>query len=303
MLQLRFTSVSKAPMWLVAPKYTFGSANECDCVIADEGLKPFHAEIRVADERVTLVRCDNDGIITVNGENVGDERVLTAKDTVHLGEAVIEVVDPKTEPVAKRMGFDQSEKTNLRPALSLSNAALPTWHLRPLNTTLTDSNGFELKGSMLLGRSKECDICIAASHLSRKHAKFTVTATGLHVEDLGSSNGTFINGKRIERVALHHGDEVSFDTLRFRVESQTETEDVTTLRPALDETQIRKAVTSEQVQAASGRRAPPVRPKGPAPAKKPSAPAEDSVADTIKLLASAIIIVGVVAWLAWFLLT
>lgn len=303
MLQLRFTSVSKAPMWLVAPKYTFGSANECDCAIADEGLKPFHAEIRVADESVTLVRCDNDGIITVNGENVDDQRVLAPKDTVHLGSAVIEVVDPKTEPVAKRMGFDPSEKTNLRPALSMpSDTQLPTWHLRPLNTTLADSNGFELKGSMLLGRSKECDICIPASHLSRKHAKFTVTATGLHVEDLGSSNGTFINGKRIDRVALHHGDEVSFDTLRFRVERQQETEDVTTLRPALDETQIRKAVSHDQVQAAANRKAPPVRPKGPTSPKNTST-SEDSVADTIKLLASAFLIVGVVAGLAWFFLT
>lgn len=303
MLQLRFTSVNKAPMWLVAPKYTFGSANECDCAITDEGLKSFHAEIRVADESVTLVRCDNDGIITVNGENVGDQRVLSPKDTIHLGSAVIEVVDPKTEPAAKRMGFDPSEKTNLRPALSMPNdTQLPTWHLRPLNTTLADSNGFELKGSMLLGRSKECDICIPASHLSRKHAKFTVTTTGLHVEDLGSSNGTFINGKRIERVSLHHGDEVSFDTLRFRVERQQETEDVTTLRPALDETQIRKAVSYDQVQAASGRKAPPVRPKGSPPLKNNNAN-EDSVADTIKLLLSAFVIVGVVAGLAWFLLT
>lgn len=303
MLQLRFTSVSKAPMWLVASKYTFGSANECDCAIADEGLKPFHAEIRVADESVTLVRCDNNGIITVNGENVEDQRALAPKDTIHLGSAVIQVVDPKTEPAAKRMGFDASEKTNLRPALSMPNdVRLPVWHLRPLNTTLADSNGFELKGSMLLGRSKECDICIPASHLSRKHAKFTVTTTGLHVEDLGSSNGTFINGKRIDRVPLHHGDEVSFDTLRFRVERQNQTEDVTTLRPALDETQIRKAVSQDQLQSANSRKAPPVRPKGPTQIKSGSNN-EESAADTIKLLVSALLIVGVVTALAWFLLT
>ena len=298
MLQLRFTTPAKAPMWLVASKYTFGSEASCDCALSEDGLKPLHAEIHVKDEVVTLVRMAEDGIITVNGENVDARREIKPKDTIHLGSAIIEVVDPKTEPVSKRMAFNPGEKTNLRPALSMPNNSLPSWHLRPLNTTLADSNGFELRGSMLLGRSKECDICIPASHLSRKHAKFTVTATGLHVEDLGSSNGTFINGKRIERVALHHGDEVSFDTLRFRVESINETEDVTSLRPALDETQIRQAVTNEQVNA---KRSPPVRPRAPTP--KPAASKDEgSTADSIKFILSALTIIGVVAWLAWFLL-
>ncbi|HEY7773429.1 MAG TPA: FHA domain-containing protein [Marinagarivorans sp.] len=302
MLQLRFTNSAKPAMWLVAPKYTFGAKHSCDCVLAQPGVAPVHAEITVAGESVSLVRIDENATILVNDRDVTESQPLKPGDAITLGEAELAIADPKLEGPKR----DFSDKTNIRASLSAAGAAEPQsqealWHLRPLNTTLAKSDGFDLLGSMLLGRSKECDICIPASHLSRKHAKFTVSSTGLTVDDLGSSNGTFINGKRIEHISLYHGDEVSFDTLRFRVEQVSNVEDVTTLRAALDETQIRQAVSPNQIerkQAHNQRKVRPVRPKA---AATPSAQ-EGSTADTIKLLAAAVTIVGVVAWLAWFLL-
>lgn len=307
MLQLRFTNSAKPAMWLVAPKYTFGSKHDCDCVLAQSGVVEHHADIIVEGEAVSLVRIDGSAIIQVNGHTVAASQVLKPGDLILMGEAELAIADPKQEGPKR----DFSDKTNLRSALNLKSVpegqAEAPWHLRPLNTTLAKSDGFDLLGTMLLGRSKECDICIPASHLSRKHAKFIVTDAGLTVEDLGSSNGTFINGARIERISLHHGDEVSFDTLRFRVEAASNVEDVTTLRAALDETQIRQAVTPKQIErqkpsSGAGRKSPPVRPRLSGTSTGHSND-DSSAADTIKLLLGAGIVIGVVAWLAWFLLT
>ena len=303
MLQLRFTNASKPPMWLVAPKYTFGTNHDCDCILTHAGVEPVHAQIVVVGEAVSLVRKCESGVISVNGADITQEKLLSIGDKIALGEATFTVIDLKKESAQAKA--QTAENTALRPAINPQDAkGIASWNLRPLNTTLTSVSFYSLQGTMLLGRSKECDISIPATHLSRKHAKFSVLAGNLTVEDLGSSNGTFVNGARVERVKLTHGDEVSFDTLRFRVESTREADDVTTLRPALDETQIRQAVTPEQLSGkagAAGRKPLPVRPNA---GHKSLGQTKDkgSRGDSLVFVLGAGLVVAVVVFLAWFLL-
>ena len=51
---------------------------------------------------------------------------------------------------------------------------------------------------LVLGRDPGVDLTIADEEVSRRHARVTPDAAGAIVEDLGSRNGTFINGQRIE---------------------------------------------------------------------------------------------------------
>jgi pSer/pThr/pTyr-binding forkhead associated (FHA) protein len=68
-----------------------------------------------------------------------------------------------------------------------------------------------------IGRSGECDLRLANQSLSRKHAEFRFDpARGLWaIADLGSSNGTWVNGRRIEVDKLRHGDELLCGEVRF----------------------------------------------------------------------------------------
>ena len=91
------------------------------------------------------------------------------------------------------------------------------WKLESLSAELGGKQ-FDIHGSMTVGRSQESDICIALIGMSRRHATLTVAEDGLLVEDLKSSNGTFINDVRIESAAVaHNGDVLGFDTLKFVV--------------------------------------------------------------------------------------
>ena len=67
----------------------------------------------------------------------------------------------------------------------------------------------------MIGRSEECNICIASDEVSRRHAQVKPTQDGLAVEDLGSANGTFVNGQRVQNGLLKPGDELRLDTIRF----------------------------------------------------------------------------------------
>ena len=67
------------------------------------------------------------------------------------------------------------------------------------------------KTSIVVGRGEEADILIDNPSMSRRHAEFRQEGAGWIVEDLGSSNGTFMNGERIEGVKfVEVGTEVAF---------------------------------------------------------------------------------------------
>lgn len=70
------------------------------------------------------------------------------------------------------------------------------------------------EGSNLVGRDRDCAVRIDSVTLSRRHATIVVTREKTTVEDLGSKNGTRVNGQRVEHViALEDGDQVQFGSV------------------------------------------------------------------------------------------
>lgn len=86
-----------------------------------------------------------------------------------------------------------------------------------------NSREIQLKSETVLGRQAECDVLLTEGHASRRHARIMQAEDGYWLEDLGSSNGTFINGNRISgRVKVAPGDRLRFDVEEydFRIPSQ-----------------------------------------------------------------------------------
>jgi pSer/pThr/pTyr-binding forkhead associated (FHA) protein len=69
---------------------------------------------------------------------------------------------------------------------------------------------------MTIGRSSECDIQILTHFVSREHARLTIGRDGVVIEDLGSTNGVFVNSVRVDRHELRHSDLVTVGETQFR---------------------------------------------------------------------------------------
>jgi adenylate cyclase len=87
---------------------------------------------------------------------------------------------------------------------------------------LTSTDGmhsFDLRegAALLVGRAPASDIPVIDPTISRRHAEVEAGDAGVAVRDLGSSNGTFLNGTRVERGVLKSGDVVTFGKVGFRV--------------------------------------------------------------------------------------
>lgn len=70
---------------------------------------------------------------------------------------------------------------------------------------------------IVVGRSSELDMVLVEDMVSRRHAKLTVTGDQIFIQDLGSTNGTFVNGEKIKRAALQEGDRVLIGTSIIKV--------------------------------------------------------------------------------------
>jgi adenylate cyclase len=90
-----------------------------------------------------------------------------------------------------------------------------------LSTSGEQSIDLQLGRKLVVGRAVTSDVPIYDPTISRRHAEIVLTTTGVRVTDLGSSNGTFLNGAKITDAEATANDVVTFGKVAFRVKEVT----------------------------------------------------------------------------------
>ncbi|RYF09427.1 MAG: FHA domain-containing protein, partial [Deltaproteobacteria bacterium] len=104
-------------------------------------------------------------------------------------------------------------------------------------------------GELHIGRAAEADIVLVEDLVSRRHARLTAQGEVLTLQDLSSTNGTLVNGEKVERASLQLGDRIVLGSSTIQIISASE------LRaPLADRDSVRQAL---QDLGARGRSTPP----------------------------------------------
>jgi pSer/pThr/pTyr-binding forkhead associated (FHA) protein len=185
-----------------------GSAPDSHIRLDRDNIAPVHAELAVQGNGVTLRVPDAGNPVSVNGKPVQGAMALRGGDLIGVGNVQMRyvVVEQASSSVKKNTDADAGA-TRLR-------MAIPKYVLRGVSGAAFGKT-FPVPGQISIGRAPECDISIPTEEISRRHAQVKPTPDGLLVEDLGSSNGTFINGQSVQSGILKPGDELRLDAIRF----------------------------------------------------------------------------------------
>ena len=226
MLKLQFKDNPQRSLWLVDEKLTLGSEADNDIMLNGLGIDAFHASLSVAATEVIL-ECRN-GSCYVNDIPVDSGRPLIAGDELRIGQHRMLILTPREA--------DQLQKAAKDAVTTSTGTDSGTgWSLHAEHAKLKDQDYLIAKKSVL-GRSRDCDLAVPYKLLSRHHAEFSVRDGQLYLKDLGSSNGSFVNGKRVNQARLQSGDKISFAKLLFTVTGPAVDAGInrTMVRPAID---------------------------------------------------------------------
>lgn len=211
-MKLLFPGGEHAPVDLANGKTLLGSAADARIVLMAPGIAPHHAEIEVLGLSVKIRSVHPDNEISINGKPITGTTELKPGDQVGFAgirarAVAVEKAAVAPPPKPPAMDVDDDGRTKVR-------MALPKFVLRGVSG-ITFGKIFPIQATVVIGRQSECEIPIASEEVSRRHAELKVTPDGVMVEDLGSSNGTYVNDRRITRQLMKAGDELRLDTIRF----------------------------------------------------------------------------------------
>lgn len=245
MLKLQFQENPSRGIWLVGENLRIGSDSENDVVLDGLGVQSLHAEIAINGDELSL-KSLTAGSCYVNDAPVDSIYSLKVGDELRIGKDRLLIVDPKQQLDST----DSSDMTGRVAQAKNQMAETTGWTLKPLNEKLK-SRQFPINGNCIIGRSKDVALSVPYKLLSREHAEFSIVNDQLHIQDLGSANGCFVNGERVTEARLKGGETLSFAKLAFTVVAPMVTTKVVVEEDTINKTMIRPAISLDSAKKAA----------------------------------------------------
>ncbi len=219
-MRLHFPQGERKDTLLKEGETSIGSAKGSDVEIKGDGVVESHAVITVDARGPVLWVRSAEAWTHVNGRPVREKAILRVGDLISLGNVSM-LLKPDSD-----LSISQHLPPPAEPQEAMSESGNETrYRMTPPKALLRGVSGpyfgkvLAVPGRMVIGRGSDCDLVLDEPEMSRRHAMIEVTAAGIYLRDMGSSNGTYVNGVQVRDAVLYSGDQIAFDRNRFLVEA------------------------------------------------------------------------------------
>lgn len=211
-----------------------GRESDCDLVVDNDLTSRHHAELHWERGRVNLVDRGSLNGTRLNGQGVTGQVPLRAGDIVEIGDQRFHF-----EPLASGSGLQTpaldtptsatdgaGDPDETRKVVASGRASQPSRPLVPSLQLVTlagpePGRAWDLTAPLItLGRVPACEIYLPDLSVSRRHAQIVRQASGFYVQDLGSENGTCLDGEELTGpAALHPGATLALGNVELRCDA------------------------------------------------------------------------------------
>ncbi len=192
---------------LETDELTLGADPSNDVVLDHILVAPFHAKVKKSDEGFMFIDLDTDNGSYIQGIKIM-KHLLTHNDEVEVANYVI-VYD-------EGIGYEDETETSIITAFEkedITKLGRPYFLSRNPGS---EGKRYPIeKTSVTVGRSEGVDIVVVDTTVSRKHAQLEFKDNHYILTDLDSSNGTYVNGEKVDIKIISFGDLVQFGEMKF----------------------------------------------------------------------------------------
>jgi pSer/pThr/pTyr-binding forkhead associated (FHA) protein len=213
---------------LVRDEITIGRKEGNTIRLTERNVSRRHARLKKANGAYLIEDLESYNGIKVNGRRVEKTLPLKLGDQVAIGDYMIALQDAASDapsvadaatgaltPPSRTAPLADSP-TAMIAAPVAPVAAAPPARLVMISPPAPGAEFAFQRPKMRLGRAEDLDICVNHRSISREHAEFVRSGDQIRLVDLGSANGTRVNGKDVTDVPLNRGDVIELGQVRFR---------------------------------------------------------------------------------------
>ncbi|MFW0783657.1 ATP-binding cassette domain-containing protein [Gordonia sp. CPCC 206044] len=208
------------------PTVTVGTAGDNDIVVDHPQVTDHHLRIEWRGNGWWMRVVDTTARIISAGQPVA-ELPITTSAQVHLGNAatgpalvVVLATAPAAPSATPQVPVVGPVVSSPTPASAMPRKLSGAPHLQPMQHNADGGPATTLSRVHTIGRTPDNDVVVDDMLVSRHHARITAAPTGLLLEDLGSVNGTFVNGHRIDTARLSDGAVITIGNSDLVVDGQ-----------------------------------------------------------------------------------
>lgn len=200
-------------------EFTIGRSHVNDIILPADNISRRHARLFTQNAKCYIEDLSSSNGVYVNGKRIMSTQELGQSAQIKIGDFFLYI---------EGVNYDGSNApatgmpaASVQPVVSSSADPSEEVFCRLISQNFGNPGTAFIIGRPvnLVGRGKDCNLTIIDPSISRIQAKITVEKNNqVRVEDLKSSNGSYVNGMRIEKAHLQHGDRLRFGNVEFIVE-------------------------------------------------------------------------------------